>query len=107
MSVPCVGAIQLWCAAFCVLPSIDICRNLGALPLDASDDTVTLSSVEDVASTAATADAPVAACQESAFTSSSTRKILSTLGTALCEHAMFVELAESYAVNHQAFGEGA
>ena len=94
MSVPCVGSIMIWCAAFCVSPALDVPRNLGVLPAGGSVDNVAIDSSEMYCdSTPTIADIPAPVDHVSASTSLSTWRVLAALGTALCDHSMFVDIA--------------
>ena len=87
MCVPCVGSVMHWCAVFCSADVIDGPRGLN----DSSVvDQGTLESTDRGCSGDQTIPDHASA---SAF--SSTWKVLRTLSSALCDHSMFVELANS------------
>ena len=87
MVVPCFGSVMHWCAVFCLADVVVVPRGLNDSSVDYH---AALESTDLVfASDQTLPDHTLASA------SASTWKVLRSLGSALCEHSMFAELANS------------
>ena len=87
MCVPCVGSVMHWCSVYCSADVVDIPRAM----IDSDDDALGACEFIDLG---AASDSTVPD-HAPASASVATWRVLRSLGSSLCGHAMFTKLATS------------